>query len=96
MHDCPSKGHLIQRGLEAYHDYCEHCMGWIKPVMDDAGFVINHEHNHAGQCWWEMRRAGDHREAPPDDVGSDDVRNSETWQQKLHHHYLNSRRAEEE
>ena len=96
MHDCPSKGHLIQRGLEAYHDYCEHCMGWIKPVMGDAGFVINHEHNHAGQCWWEMRRAGDHREMPPEDIGANDIRNSETWQQETHHLYLNSRPADGE
>ena len=27
MVDCPSKGHLIKRGLAAYHDYCEHCIG---------------------------------------------------------------------
>ena len=74
MFDCPSKGHLIKRGLAAYHDYCEHCMGWIKPVMDDAGFVINHEHNHAGQCWWEMRRATDRLDGPPPVTGPHDVR----------------------
>jgi hypothetical protein len=57
MHECPSKGFLIRNGLEQYGDYCDHCMGWIGPLMKAAGFVIDHEHNHCGQCWWEMRRA---------------------------------------
>jgi hypothetical protein len=26
-------------------------------MMREAGYVIDHEHNHAGQCWWEMRAA---------------------------------------
>lgn len=56
MHDCPSKGFLIRNGLEQYADYCDHCMGWIGPMMKDAGFVIDHQHNHAGQCWWVIRR----------------------------------------
>lgn len=58
MHDCPSKGFLIRNGLEQYHDYCDHCIGWVGPVMQDSGFVIFHEHNHRGQCWWEFRQAG--------------------------------------
>jgi hypothetical protein len=33
MFDCPSKGHLIQHGLEAYHDYCEHW--WEMRRADD-------------------------------------------------------------
>jgi hypothetical protein len=33
-------------------------MGWIGPMMRETGFVIDHEHNHLGQCWWEMRPAG--------------------------------------
>jgi hypothetical protein len=59
MHECPSKGFLISNGLAQYHDYCDHCLGWIGPLMREAGFVIDHEHNHRGQCWWEMRRAAD-------------------------------------
>jgi hypothetical protein len=59
MHQCPSKGFLIQNGLKQYPDYCDHCLGWIGPLMKKAGFVIDHEHNHCGQCWWEMRRVGD-------------------------------------
>jgi hypothetical protein len=94
MFDCPSKGHLIKRGLAEYHDYCEHCMGWLKPLMDDAGFVINHEHNHAGQCWWEMHRASDRLSEPPPNRGPDDVRNLPSWQQERHDVYLNSERSE--
>jgi hypothetical protein len=58
MRDCPSKGFLLRNQLQNYGDYCDHCMGWTGPMMKDAGFVIDHEHNHRGQCWWEMRRAG--------------------------------------
>lgn len=92
MFDCPSKGFLIKNDLKAYHDYCEHCMGWIKPVMDASGFIIDHEHNHTGQCYWEMHRAQEHRERPepPPMRGPDDVRYLENWQQETHHLYLDS------
>jgi hypothetical protein len=66
MHDCPSKGFLLRNGLEQHRDYCDHCIGWIGPVMRDAGFVIDHEHNHLGQCWWEFRAA----DAAIDEPGS--------------------------
>ena len=55
VHDCPSKGFLLRNGLQQHRDYCDHCIGWIGPMMRDAGFVIDHEHNHRGQCWWEFR-----------------------------------------
>jgi hypothetical protein len=92
MFDCPSKGYLIKHRLEAYHDYCEHCMGWIKPLMDAAGFIIDHEHNHLGQCYWEMHRVADRREkpTPPPVRGLNDVRNLDNWQQAIHHLYLDS------
>lgn len=81
MHECPSKGFLLRNGIEAYRDYCDHCMGWIGPVMRRAGFVIHHEHNHCGQCWWEMREASD---ATPASVsgqvaGAKDVRQRKNW-----------------
>lgn len=57
MQDCPSKGFLGRNGLQQYADYCDHCIGWIGPLMKDAGYVVDHEHNHCGQCWWEFRRA---------------------------------------
>lgn len=50
MQDCPSKGFLLRNGLGAYHDYCDHCMGWIGPMLKQAGFAVDHEHNHRGQC----------------------------------------------
>jgi hypothetical protein len=81
MHDCPSKGFLLRNGLEQCADYCDHCIGWIGPMMRDAGFVIDHEHNHRGQCWWEFRPAGsagpagDQSPATPEN----DVRRRPDW-----------------
>jgi hypothetical protein len=81
MHDCPSKGFLIRNGLVQYRDYCDHCMGWIGPVMKEAGFVVDHEHNHHGPCWWEMRRADDKAapSAPAALSGESDVRLRPDW-----------------
>lgn len=71
----------MRNGLVQYHDYCDHCMGWIGPVMREAGFVVDHEHNHRGQCWWEMRRVED--KTPPSHPGelsgSSDVRLRPGW-----------------
>jgi len=81
MHQCPSKGFLLRNHLAQHPDYCDHCMGWIGPLMKKAGFVIDHEHNHCGQCWWEMRRRED--ATPPSDPGAlseqNDVRLSPEW-----------------
>ncbi|WP_438479726.1 hypothetical protein [Oleiharenicola lentus] len=81
MHACPSKGFLLRNGLESYHDYCDHCLGWIGPLMQDAGFVIDHEHNHQAKCWWEFRKRGD--QAPPAApgvvAGDKDVRLLADW-----------------
>lgn len=76
MHACPSKGFLLRNGLENYRDYCDHCIGWIGPMMREAEFVIDHEHNHLGQCWWEMRKAGSSggHSAVGDVSGNKDVR----------------------
>src|SRR5262249_54133424 len=83
MHDCPSKGFLIRNGLEQYHDYCDHCIGWIRPLLEEAGFGVDHEHNHRGTCWWEMRRAED-RSGPSACgalSGQQDVRLREDWEE---------------
>jgi hypothetical protein len=81
MHDCPSKGFLIRNGLVQYRDYCDHCMGWIGPLMKEAGYVIDHEHNHAGRCWWEMRRKDDAAEpgGAGELGGESDVRLRADW-----------------
>jgi hypothetical protein len=92
MYDCPSKGLLIKTGQEEYHDYCQHCIGWIEPIMDKTGFLIDHEHNHHGQCWWEMRPATSKREEPgsPPTRGHHDVRFRDDWQQDNHDLWLDS------
>jgi hypothetical protein len=79
MHDCPSKGFLIRNGLEQHTDYCDHCMGWVGPMMRDAGYVVDHEHNHCGQCWWEYRAPS----SPPAAAvaGANDVRLRADWLQ---------------
>lgn len=83
MHECPSKGFLIRNGLAQYRDYCDHCMGWIGPLMKDAGFVVDHEHNHHGRCWWEIRSKED--PSGPSGAGAlaekQDVRLREEWEQ---------------
>ncbi len=81
MHDCPSKGFLLRNHLEQYRDYCDHCMGWIGPLLKRAGYVIDHQHDHRGHCWWEMRRADD--PTPPSAIGAasgeHDVRLRPDW-----------------
>lgn len=81
MHACPSKGFLLRNGLEQHHDYCDHCMGWVGPMLRAAGFVSDHEHNHRGQCWWEIRPAGTPGgHAPAGSVAGDrDVRLRPDW-----------------
>lgn len=81
MHECPSKGFLLKNNLEQYHDYCDHCIGWIEPVLRDAGFRVDHEHDHLGRCWWEMRTAEDQASASEagEVAGEDDIRLHEEW-----------------
>ncbi len=87
MHACPSKGFLLRNGLQQHGDYCDHCIGWIGPVMEDAGFVVDHEHNHRGQCWWEFRRRQD--PGLPSDPGAfsgaKDVRLGPEWNSETAH-----------
>lgn len=89
MHDCPSKGFLSKNGLGAFHDYCAHCMGWIGPVAQRAGFTIDHEHNHCGQCWWELYRAGtpSDRASARAQAGEKSVELRSDWRCGEHHTY---------
>jgi len=98
MFACPSLGLLLDRGRPAYHDYCDHCMGWIEPMIEEAGFVIHHEHNHAGQCYWEMRPANDDQglSGPGEIAGEQDVRALPHWPQVCHHLWLASRRVQKQ
>jgi len=87
MHACPSLGYNLQHGYRYYHDYCDHCMGWLLPIMERAGFVIHHDHNHRGQCWWEMRRREDPQgpSQPGELTGRHDVRLLPDYQRGNHH-----------
>lgn len=76
IHACPSKGFLKRNNLKQHRDYCDHCYGWIKPIMDEAGFSIHHEHNHEGQCWWQFSPKGS--EAKEIETPHD-VRTTEAW-----------------
>ena len=93
MFDCPSKGMLMRIDQEAYHDYCNHCIAWIKPVTDDAGMVVDHEHNHHAQCWFEFRPAASESgdAEPPPIRGDFDVRLLDDWPQDTHDVWLRSR-----
>lgn len=78
MRECPSKGFLLKNDRNADEDYCDHCIGWIGPALEGIGAeVASHEHNHCGQCWWEMRMKGRPHESPSVDV---DIRKDARWQ----------------
>lgn len=81
MHACPSQGLLRERGQACYHDYCEHCMGWIEPVLREAGFVVHHAHNHNCQCYWEIVGAEDvpPLSAPGQLADKHDIRLRDGW-----------------
>ncbi|MCL4217115.1 MAG: hypothetical protein KJ052_08955 [Candidatus Hydrogenedentes bacterium] len=97
MHKCPSKGYLLDHNPEAHEDYCAHCMGWIGPVAEKAGFTIDHEHNHLGQCWWELRRKGTPRDldALRQAAGGDNVESDPAWHKGEHHHYRDCRKCDD-
>jgi hypothetical protein len=78
MRECPSKGFLIKNDLNADEDYCNHCMGWIIPMLESIGAeIVEHEHNHCGQCWATMRM----KNRPSDLIQLDvDIRNDPRWQ----------------
>jgi hypothetical protein len=77
MRECPSKGFLLKNDLNADEDYCDHCMGWIVPLLNRIGIeVTGHQHNHCGQCWAEMSvRGRPHRTIETDA----DIRRDARW-----------------
>lgn len=96
MYECPSLGFLNQRGQHEYHDYCQHCMGWINPLMRELGFLVDHEHNHHGQCWDEYRLADEAgtNASPPPIRDAKDVRLRPDWYQPVHHLWLAGERVD--
>lgn len=78
MRRCPSKGFLQDNDLNGDEDYCDHCMGWMVPLLAGVNVeVAVHEHNHRGQCWGEMRVKGKAYESLK--VGYD-IREDPRWQ----------------
>ncbi len=77
MCQCPSKGFLLARDLNADEDYCDHCMGWTIPLLEAVGVEVwEHEHNHCGQCWATMRLRD--RPSQPLDLPGD-IRRDPRW-----------------
>jgi hypothetical protein len=67
----------LKNDLYNDEDYCDHCMGWMVPLLDKIGVeVAVHEHNHCGQCWGEMRLKD--RPSQSLDVPGD-IRNDARW-----------------
>lgn len=95
MFACPSQGLLQAHGQREYPDYCEHCMGWIVPLMNEAGFVIHHEHDHDCHCWWEIVSVASPREPSETGAlaGAADVRLRENWDRKHVHRFVSSRKC---
>jgi hypothetical protein len=91
MRECPSKGFLIRNDLHADEDYCNHCMGWIIPMLEGVGAEIaEHEHNHCGQCWATMRM----KDRPSHPLQVDvDIRNDPRWKHGYLDRWANSRPA---
>jgi hypothetical protein len=91
MRECPSKGFLLGNRLNADEDYCDHCIGWIGPALDQAGFeVAAHEHNHCGQCWWEIRARD--RSQPLVQIQTD-IRQDTRWGHGYIHRFLHHERS---
>lgn len=88
MRECPSKGFLIKNDLNADEDYCDHCMGWMIPLLANVGVeVAVHEHNHCGQCWGEMRfknKASESLNLPID------IRKDPRWNRGYLHRWRNN------
>lgn len=76
MRKCPSKGFVLQNDLVNDEDYCDHCTGWITPMLAKLGLEFDHEHNHAGQCWGEIHPI----HGPWESLDVDcDIRKTDAW-----------------
>jgi len=90
MRQCPSKGMLIDNDLHADEDYCDHCMGWMIPLLEKVGVEVTaHEHNHCGQCWGEMRLKD--RPSQPLDLPID-IRKDARWKRGHLDRWTNGRK----
>ncbi len=87
MTQCPSKGFLLDNDLNADEDYCNHCMGWIGPALEKvAARVAAHEHNHCGQCFWQIVPAS----SPPEvSLPQASIRKHPLWESGYLHRFEN-------
>jgi hypothetical protein len=91
MRQCPSKGYLLQNDRNADEDYCDHCIGWIGPTLDIVNAeVVAHEHNHCGQCWWQIRSKSQPSTVPELPA---DIRQDPRWQAGYIDRFEHHRRA---
>jgi hypothetical protein len=85
MRECPSKGFLTKNNLNADEDYSDHCMGWTIPMLASVGAeIVEHEHNHCGQCWGTIRMKD--RPAEPLEVEAD-IRKDPRWKHGFLHRW---------
>lgn len=42
MHKCPSLSKVLDSDAEPMERYCDHCAGWVLPLLDKAGFVAEY------------------------------------------------------
>jgi hypothetical protein len=85
MRECPSKGFLTEHDLYADEDYCDHCLGWVVPLLSSVGVeVVVQEHNHCGQCWQILRMKG----RPAGELNLDvDIRKDPRWNRGYLHRW---------
>lgn len=43
MQRCPSLAKVLDNDANACEAYCDHCMGWIEPVMEACGMYAAHD-----------------------------------------------------
>lgn len=42
MHHCPSLSKVIDNDASACEKYCDHCPGWVLPLLEKAGYVCEY------------------------------------------------------
>lgn len=51
MKKCPSLSKVLDNDAEPCRSYCNHCPGWVLPVLEKAGYVAQYDLiNHAKPC----------------------------------------------
>jgi cytochrome c2 len=40
MHECPSLSKVLDCDATPCKKYCDHCHGWVKPLINKAGFYL--------------------------------------------------------